>query len=62
MAVYFLTKLEISHQKIKLETEDASIELNKEDITLKAKGDITIKADGNIKIEGASVKMSPKPC
>lgn len=56
------TKITIKHQKIKLETEKASIELDGEDINLKAKGDISIKADGAVKIEGASMSLSPKPC
>jgi type VI secretion system secreted protein VgrG len=56
------TKIEIKHQKIVIATEKASIELNKDDIKLKAKGDIEIKADGDVKIEGASVSISPSPC
>ena len=56
------TKITIKHQKIKVETEKASIELDGEDINMKAKGDITIKADGAVKIEGASMSLSPKPC
>lgn len=56
------TKITIKHQKIKLETEKASIELDGEDIKMEAKGDITIKADGAVKIEGASMSLSPKPC
>jgi len=55
------TKIEITHQKIKIHTEKASIELDGEDIKMEAKGDISIKADGAVKIEGASMSLSPKP-
>jgi type VI secretion system secreted protein VgrG len=56
------TKMTIKHNKIKLETKKASIEIDKDDIKLEAKGDIEIKADGKVKIEGQSVSISPSPC
>jgi type VI secretion system secreted protein VgrG len=56
------TKIEITHQKIKIHTEKASVELDGEDIKLEAKGDISIKADGTVSIEGASVRLNPNPC
>ncbi len=56
------TKIEIKHQKIKLETDKAKIEIKKDNIKLEAKGDIEIKADGKVKIEGESVSISPSPC
>ncbi|MCA9625545.1 MAG: type VI secretion system tip protein VgrG, partial [Myxococcales bacterium] len=61
-AVLPKTKITIKHQKITLETKDASIEIDGEDIKLEAKGDITLKADGKVKIEGSCVDISPSPC
>lgn len=56
------TKIEIKHNKIKLTTKNATIEMKKDDIKLEAKGDIEVKAEGDVKIEGASVKIKPSPC
>ncbi|MBM4357010.1 MAG: type VI secretion system tip protein VgrG [Deltaproteobacteria bacterium] len=60
-AVLPKTKITIGHQKIELETKDAKIKLEKENISLEAKGDIEIKADGKISIKGKSLELSPPP-
>ncbi|MBM4377292.1 MAG: type VI secretion system tip protein VgrG [Deltaproteobacteria bacterium] len=60
-AVLPKTKITIGHQKIELETKDAKIKLEKDNISLEAKGDIELKADGKISIKGASIEMSPPP-
>jgi type VI secretion system secreted protein VgrG len=56
------TKISVEHQKIKIDTGKAKIELTEDSIKIKADKDIEIKAGGNIKIEGASVKIKPDPC
>lgn len=56
------TRIEITHQKIKIYTAKATVELDKDNIKLEAKGDITLKADGKVKIEGSSVSITPSPC
>jgi hypothetical protein len=56
------TSVTVEHQKIKLETEKASIEIDGANIKLEADGDITIKAGGKISITSDdSVNIYPKP-
>ena len=55
------TKIEISHQKIIIETKKAKIEIDNDNIKLEAKGDIELKAGGKISLTGSSIELSPKP-
>jgi type VI secretion system secreted protein VgrG len=56
------TKIVLHYNKVVISTDQASIELDRKNIKLKAKGDIEIEADGEVKITGSAVTIDPSPC